>query len=393
MSASPDWQTDYDVFAEELADDPYPIMAELRAQCPVAHSDRHEGSWWPTRYEDVTHVANDSDEFSSSQVSVVPLKLVHPGGVVSMVMMDPPEHTELRRLLMPFFSANNAERYRDLTRSICQDLLAGMSEGDTVDVVSAYTRQIPPRIIAAILGVDPVHADDFTEWAEGILGGGMRDPEEVARCQTLLTEFLQNEVVARQESPGDDLISELLAMEVDGEPLSPAVVFANMRLMLIAGVDTTWSAMGTAIWHLALNPDDRHSLVDSDESNALAVEELLRAYAPVTMARIAKCPVQLGDAQIETGDRVLLSFPAANRDPDVFPEPETVQLDRTPNRHVAFGYGQHRCLGAPLARLELQESLRELVKRFPDFRLADPRAVTWSGGQVRGPRALPLVLG
>ena len=165
---------------------------------------------------------------------------------------------------------------------------------------------------------------------------------------------------------------------------------ASRGLLLIAGIDTTWSAIGAALWHLASHPADRRRLADDPELIDVAVEEMLRAYAPVTMARIVAKDVDLAGRQLKAGDWVLLPFPAANRDPAMFEDADQVVLDRAVNRHAAFGLGIHRCLGSNLARMELNVAVQEWMARFPDFELADPDAVTWSAGQVRGPRRVPV---
>ena len=165
-----------------------------------------------------------------------------------------------------------------------------------------------------------------------------------------------------------------------------------MSLLLIAGIDTTWSAIGASLWHLARTPADRRRLVSEPALVPTAVEELLRAYAPVTMARLVKDDVHWRGVDMAADDWVLLSFPAANRDPAVFDRAGEVVIDRAENRHAAFGLGVHRCIGSHLARMELRTALEVWLERVPEFSLADPVAVRWSAGQVRGPRTLPLAL-
>ena len=167
----------------------------------------------------------------------------------------------------------------------------------------------------------------------------------------------------------------------------------SIALLLLAGIDTTWSAIGASLWHLARDPEDRKRLVAEPELLPVAMEELLRAYAPVTMARLVKEDVEFEGCPMKAGEWVLLSFPAANRDPEAFDQADEVVIDREVNRHAAFGLGIHRCAGSNLARMELRVALEVWLERFPDFSLADPDAVRWSGGQVRGPRVLPLSVG
>jgi hypothetical protein len=163
-----------------------------------------------------------------------------------------------------------------------------------------------------------------------------------------------------------------------------------MALLLIAGIDTTWSAIGSSLWHLGGNPADLRRLLDEPALLPVAMEEFLRAYAPVTMARLVKEDMNWHGADMKADDWILLSFPAANRDPDQFDRAGEVVIDRQVNRHAAFGLGIHRCLGSHLARMELRVALDVWLERIGEFTLADPGAVRWSTGQIRGPRALPL---
>ena len=181
-------------------------------------------------------------------------------------------------------------------------------------------------------------------------------------------------------------------LELDGQPLSDDHIVGTVALLLIAGIDTTWSAIGASIWHLAQHPEHRRRLVEDPDVMPFAVEEMLRAYAPVTMARIVAEDVEVGGQQLAKDDWVLLPFPAANRDPAFFDRADEVVIDRERNRHSAFGLGIHRCLGSNLARMELRVALEEWMARVPDFELVPDTTVRWSTGQVRGPRELPVRL-
>jgi len=163
-------------------------------------------------------------------------------------------------------------------------------------------------------------------------------------------------------------------------------------LILVAGIDTTWSAIGSSLWHLATHPDDLARLVNEPELMPVAVEEFLRFYAPVTMARLVKEDYDFHGCPMKKDDWILLGFPAANRDPEVFDRADEFIIDREVNRHAAFGLGIHRCVGSNLARLELRVAIETFIARYPKFTLADPSAVTWAPGQVRGPRDLPILV-
>jgi cytochrome P450 len=241
------------------------------------------------------------------------------------------------------------------------------------------------------MGIPSDRADDFTEWVRGLLELGQTDIPTRLRSREALFAFLGEIIEDRQRHPRDDLITELLRSEVEGEPVPVSHVLGTCQLLIIAGIDTTWSSIGSALWHLAQRPDDRRRLAEDPTTIPIAVEELLRAYSPVTMARIVREPVEIGGVAMHAGERVLLSFPAANRDPDAFDDADQVVIDRQHNRHVAFGVGIHRCAGSNLARMEMRIAVEEWLARIPEFRLEDPSLVTWAGGQVRGPRSIPVV--
>jgi cytochrome P450 len=178
--------------------------------------------------------------------------------------------------------------------------------------------------------------------------------------------------------------------ELDGTPLTEEMAVGMAYLLVVAGIDTTWSALGTAIWHLGTHPADLQRLVDDPGVLPSAVEEFLRAYAPVSVGRIAAVDSELGGCRVRSGERILGPVGAANRDPAVFEQADTFVIDREDNRHAAFGLGVHRCLGSNLARLELRVAIDEFIAAFPRFRVADAEAVTWTRGHVRGPHAVPL---
>ena len=395
-----DWAEDFELFDPEYVNDPAPIWQELRdSGCPFARTERRQVSYLPVTFEGVRAIAKDSETWSSFSVSVVPdpnpdrdpeWRPDNHERIRSIIDSDPPHHTPERQLMLPFFAPKSVEKYREHTQELCRRLIRSFVEDGHADVAEGYARQIPPRIIAMILGIDPEMADTFTEWVQGFLEIGQVDAEARRYYDDKITEFFIGEIQDRMENPGDDLISILLTSQIDGEPVPVNVIQGNVFLMLVAGIDTTWSSIGSALWHLASHPEDRRRLVEEPELIPTAVEEFLRAYSPVTMARVATKDTMLGDREVKAGERVVLSFPAANRDPEIFDDPEEVIIDRQRNRHVAFGSGIHRCAGSNLARMEMTVAIEEFLKMIPEFELTDPDAVTWAGGQVRGPRHLPV---
>jgi cytochrome P450 len=389
-----DWATDYDIFDVDYIRDPYPIWDELRGKCPIAHSERWSGSWLPTRFEDVFDIAQDPARFSSRSITVtaVPPPAAGDYGVVAMpISVDAPTHTWSRRLLLPAFNLRSVEKWESVTRDLCRSLIDGFADKGRADAAAGYAQQIPVRVIAGMLGVSTDMSDTFTDWVRGVLEIGLQNPEIRIKSRQAIIAFFRECIVERRVTPGDDLISELLAAEVDGHPVAEDDIVGICVLLLVAGIDTTWSAIGSSLWHLATHDEDRARLAADPSLMGTAVEELLRAYAPVTMARIVNEDTEVAGCPMRAGDRVLMNFPGANRDPEKFPDADKVVLDRAKNPHIAFGVGIHRCVGSNLARMEVRVALEEWMARIPEFRAEDPSAVTWAGGQVRGPRSLPVV--
>ncbi len=389
------WDTDFDVMSPSYVADPFTIWDQLRATCPIAHSGRRGSTWLPTRYQDVVDLAHDIGHFSSAEISVIPFEGEPPDEPllaygVPPISADPPLHTWTRRLLLPWFSHRRVEGYEPMTRELCAGLVDGFLADGRADAAGEYAQQIPVRVIASILGVPATLSDTFTDWVRGVLEFADDPERRRSATESLITYFVE-EVAKRKREPGDDLLSYLLHAEVEGRPVEEGVVLGVAALVLIAGVDTTWSAIGSSLWHLATHPDDRKALAGDPEAMALGVEELLRAYSPVTMARVVTEDIEFRGCPMHAGDKVLMNFPAANRDPEAFEDPDRVILDRAHNRHVAFGSGIHRCAGSNLARMELRVALEEWLRRIPEFRLAEGEEVTWAGGQVRGPRHCQVV--
>jgi cytochrome P450 len=398
-----DWTIDFDVLDQRYLEDPFSIWDALRGTCPIAHTNRRVSSWLPTRYEDVTAIAHDIEHFSSLKVAVIPGaegdefedENPDPNGPnleygLPPISADPPLHTWTRRLLLPWFSHRRVDGYVPMTRELCRGLLDSFAKGGHADAATDYAQQIPVRVIAHILGVSTEMSDDFTLWVREILEFA-DDPERRQHGAMALFEYFVTQLEYRRNNPGEDLLSELLNTEIEGKPLEESIILGIAALVLIAGVDTTWSAIGSSLWHLSTHSDDRKRLVAEPELMPTAIEELLRAYSPVTMARVVTGDVDYKGCPMKEGDKVLMNFPGANRDPEAFDHPEEVQLDRAHNRHVAFGSGIHRCAGSNLARMELQVALEEWLLRIPEFSLEEGRDILWAGGQVRGPRILPVV--
>lgn len=390
------WETDWDHADPAYNQNAHQIWDQLRGECPVAHTNRYGGAWLPVSHADVSAVARDTDHFSSEGavlankpprdqwVSTAPI------GGAPPITSDPPFHADARRLLLPAFSPQVVAEWEPEIRRLCNELIDNMSDSLTIDAAVQYAQNIPVYVIARMLGLPLEDSDYFRETVHMVLEEIGAEFGERQGGFEKLDAYLTKHVQDHIDNPKDDLIGFLLNAKIYDQPLSPQHVVGTIILLMVAGIDTTWSSIGSSIWHLAQHPDDLARLVNEPELLPTAIEELLRAYAPVTMARIVKADAEIGGCPVKQGDSVLLPFPAANRDPQVFPDADKVIIDREENRHVAFGLGIHRCLGSNLARLELRLAVEVFIQRFPQFQLADAQAVTWSLGQVRGPRKLPV---
>ncbi len=390
-----DWATDLDHADPEYNRCAHEIWTELRESgCPVAHSDRYGGMWAPVTHALVHEVAYDTEHFTSNGVVVSNARpfMPPPVGPAPPITSDPPFHQVARRILLPPFSPKVIDAWEPEIRRLCNELLDRMGEvtpGESiVDAALQYAQFIPVNVISRMLGFPPEDEATFRRFVHDVIEQVNLPVEERIASFAELDQYLDRQVQEHRDNPRDDLTSYLLNVEIDGNPLSVEHVRGSIVLLLIAGIDTTWSAIGSSLWHLAHNPVDLQRLVDEPEVMLFALEEFLRAYAPVTMARLVKDDYDFHGCPMKANEWVLLPFPAANRDPAFFDQADEFIIDREANRHAAFGLGIHRCIGSNLARLELKVAIEEFVKRFPRFEPAGD--VTWSVGQIRGPRVLPL---
>lgn len=389
MSARPavqDWATDFDHLDPNWVNDPFPIWDEMRKTCPIAHTDRFMGVYFPSRYEDVRAVAYDTEHFSSRRIIV--RETPPPRIPAPPITSDPPEHRPARMVLLPPFTPDAMKKLEPRARALANELIDKFIARGTADAAVEYAQEIPVRLIAHMLGLPESDGDLYRKWIKMVLEDGITNVAIAVQAAGEMQQYFGAYVQERLKKPGDDLISYLSSVEFKGEKLTPENVIGSLRLLLIAGIDTTWSAIGSCIWHLAQTPEDRRRLVEDPSLMPTAIEELLRAYAPVTMAREVVKETAINGCTFKPGEMVLLSFPAACRDPEIFPDADKVVIDRKENRHAAFGLGIHRCVGSNLARLEMTVAVEELLKRIPEFSLNGE--VKWSEGTVRGPRRLPI---
>ena len=390
-----DFSTDWDHTDPQWVKDPYPIWDDLRERCPVAHTDRYGGGWFPTTHEMVSAIANDTEHFTSRVVVVTNNK--HPVGAppapiggAPPITSDPPFHQIARRIMLPALAPGPVNALEPQIRALCTEHLDELRGRTSFDAGAEFAQFISPGVISRMLGFPPEDEDKFRDFVHLVLDLVDLPVEERVPLFEPMGAYFDEQIADHLANPRDDFTSYLLNVEVGGQKLAPEHVRGTMVLTLVAGIDTTWSAIGAAIWHLATHPADLERLVAEPDLMPLAVEEFLRFYAPVTMARTLKEDYDFFGCSMKKDDWVLLGFPAANRDPAAFDDADRFIIDRAVNRHAAFGLGIHRCAGSNLARMELRVAIEEFIARFPRFELEEDDAVTWAQGQVRGPRHIPL---
>ena len=390
-----DWATDFDMFEPGYVADPASRWAEQRDRCPIAFTERRQRTWLPVRYEDLSAIAHDVERFSSRDIAVVspldvPLNDVIP---VPPISSDPPFHTWARRLLLPAFGPSAINEMTPITRALAHSLIDEHFRDGTGDVATDYAQHIPVRVIAQMIGIPLEDEPKFTGWAVRTLQEGLQNLANLPEVFAEMTAYFVQHVAERRAMPAgsrpDDILTMLLEAETD-QPMTDEHLLGTCFLLLIAGIDTTWSNIGSALLHLATHPEDQQRLRDEPDLMPMAVEEFLRFYSPVTMARYVTEDTEFNGCPMQEGDKVLMAFPAGNHDPAMFEDADRFIIDRAKNRHFAFGSGIHRCLGSNLARMEIRVAVEVFLERIPTFELADPDAVFWNGGQVRGPRRVPI---
>jgi cytochrome P450 len=383
-----DWRTDWDHSDLAWAADPFSIWADLRAHCPVARTERYGGAVMVTTWDLIDGVTHDPATFSSRETGVRP-----PGTNTKKsppITSDPPEHQEHRRILLPSFSPQSIAALEDRLRDYCRGLLRSVHGRRTFDAAREYSRHVPTHAIASLLGLPEDDADTFRGWVKAIMEQGHVDQAARDTATRELKAYLVPLIDKRRGNPADDVLSVVANAELDGRGLTDEMAAGMAYLLVVAGIDTTWSALGTALWHLGTHPNDLALLAADLTLVPAAVEEFLRVYAPVSVGRIATVDTEVGGCPVRAGERVLVPFGSGNRDPVHFDRPDEFVVGREGNRHAAFGLGIHRCLGSNLARLELRAALEEWLAVFPRFRVTDPDAITWTLGHVRGPNAVPV---
>ncbi|MCB1262946.1 MAG: cytochrome P450, partial [Acidimicrobiales bacterium] len=375
-------------------------LARLRAEAPVfAYT---PGSWTVARYDDVRAVSRDPETFCSGQ-GVLMLDPVRDGATLpgSILHMDPPVHAEWRKVASRWFTPRAVAQLSERVHARTVEVLDRVEPGSEVDFVDAVAAPIPVLVIAELLGVGDADEQDFRRWSDACIEGAEDDTdheaeglEKMAAVGELMA-FLGEHVSARRAEPGDDLLSLLVTAEVEGRALTDDEVVMYCLSILVAGNETTRHLLSGAAAALYEHPDQRALLRRDADAMDGAVEECLRWVTPIQLfCRTATTDARIGDVDIPAGDRVVLLYASANRDEAAFgDDADRFDVTRPPNpAHLAFGFGEHLCLGASLARLEGRIVLRQLLDRFGAYEVTGEP--TWGRSTlVRGMASLPVLLG
>ena len=357
------------------ADDPHPHFRWMREHAPV-YWDETGGVWGVTRYEDVMALSRDPPTFCSRHSS-------RPDSppIPSMINLDDPLHKQRRNLVNRGFTPRRVADHEARIREVCRELIARVAERGACDFVHDLAAPLPMIVIGDLLGVEPEDRDLLLRWSDDMICGlsASAAPELLQRASDAFFEYADyhRRVVAdRRLRPRDDLVSVVVHAEIDGQRLSDEDILQESLLILVGGDETTRHVLSGGMEQLIHHPDVRQTLAREPDRIPLAVEEMLRWVTPIqNMNRTATRDVTLRGERIREGDKMLLLYASANRDPRQFAEPDVFDPSRTPNEHVAFGFGAHYCLGASLARLELRVFFEEVLRSLPDLELASDDAL------------------
>lgn len=389
-----------DLFEGAFWSDPYPAYAGLLAEHPVREVRMGDGEvWFLSRYADVRAALADQ-RLSKDWRYTLPVeqRAEHAAAVLPMmILMDPPEHTRLRKLVSRAFTLRRMEGLRPRVAEIAGELIDDLPADRPVDVMAHYAFMLPVLVICELLGVPAEDRDEFAAWSNAMVDSADRTEGNPHEASAKLYGYLSELIARKREHPDDALISALIQEADDGDRLSEPELVAMAMMLLVAGHETTVNLIGNGLLALLTHPDQRARLSERPELIDSAVEEFLRWDSPVhtTPARFSTEDVEYSGVTIPAGSVVVLSLAAANRDDRRIDGPDELRIDRDAAGHVAFGHGLHHCLGAQLARIEGQEAIGALLARRPDLALGVDvdDLVHRRSTLVRGLKHMPVVLG
>jgi cytochrome P450 len=380
---------DFDTSDPSLGADLFGSLNALREKRPVAWSTAHNGFWVLTKYEDVAKASVDSDSFTTSKGIMIPPNVKSVPALPAEA--DPPRHTQMRRALMPFFNSEFVNALIPQINTIVSDAVADIAPLGQADLVSALGLKIPPLVLAAMLGLPPDEAENIHTLTSDLLGAVGRDMEAAMAAAQALEGWVHDQVDQRLGVTPHDTLGEIVNASLDPQnPLSRNEIAGLVHLMIIAGHETTTNGISAMLYRY-MTVEGLRERVQADPGLIEAVvEESLRLDPPIyNFARTARRDTQLGDTEICSGEWVMLLYGAANRDPDRFPDPDSFIVPRASNQHLSFGWGRHRCLGAPLARYELRAVMAEVLATIPDIEITG-EPTSKCGSVTQGFATLPV---
>jgi cytochrome P450 len=384
---------EFDHHSEEFGRDPDAEYARIRSRCPVAYTEAWDGYWVTTRYADVVAVAEDDGTFASSPGIMIP-SVGTPRPILPLEV-DPPMVQKWRRLVNPMLSPGAVQRRHGDIRQVCRSLISEFVDRGSCDVIRDFARPLPGIVTMRLMGLPEDNWRTFLDWVETAIHESAHDFDKGIEAALSIYSAIAEAIESRRETGyrADDVISMFIDAEMDGQPVSDEDIMDYSFSLVSGGLDTTTSTFGEAFLHLARDPADRRLLAEDPARIPAAVEEFLRVATPVQgMARTLTRDAEVGGCPVGKGERVMIFWGAANRDPEEFSDPDDVRIDRAPNRHLAFGIGSHRCIGSHLARAMLRLGLEEFLGAVSEFRLASGAEPEWypDAGIVRSLRCLPL---
>jgi hypothetical protein len=386
----------YDPEDEPTQRDPYPAYRRLRDEHPVYRQERLR-FWALSRFDDVFAALRDHDAFCSRQgLTWDPRSAEQAGILPMMVTTDPPDHTKLRKLINRGFTPKRVADLEPEVRAIVVEAIARLQRAGQGDLITDLGAPLPTAIIGRFLGVPEGDRMQFHEWATAVVSAtsGSEFHADAMQAAVGLYGYFRELTQRRRREPAADLIGTLIGSEVDGTSLTDEDVLGFCFNIITGGVETTTSLVANAMLMMQAEPAVRRRLAAEPACIPAAIEEFLRLETPVQgLCRTTTRAVTLHDVTIPAGEKVLLLFAAGNRDEREFPDPDRLDVDRAPERHLAFGQGAHYCIGAALARLMGRVALEELTTRLGPHRIDESRARRIRAGVVRGYRSLPIAVG
>lgn len=383
-----------DVHGVEFRDTNYATYDDLRSRCPVAWSTESGGFWVLTDYESVFDATRDDDLFTSTPGTNIPFRAGDTtaglAAILPPIHTDPPLTGAMRSLVTRFLSPARAEAMIPQIRVIADELIDEFVEAGTADLVRQLTTPLPARVILRLLGWSE---EPWPEWVRVVHTFIHGDEYGLSRREATerVTELIFGELGRRDGAPADDLVGSILHGQVDGRPLGVEEQFGYLLLLIFGGMDTTSGLTGNSLLRMIENPSLRQRLIERPDLMRQATEEFLRHGSPTQgLARTVSRDTDWRGVRLAEGDRVLLLWAAANRDPAVFDDPAALDLERTPNRHLAFGVGQHRCLGSNHARVMFRVMIEQILRRLPDFALAGEPVRFGDASAVYALKELPV---